>query len=158
MTAPGHRYARRISGFTLLELVVVLALAVLLVAIVPPLLTAALPGVELKSASRRIAAGLRLAREEAIRKGHDVAFILDLEKHRYQVEGPFRSLPLPEDMDLKLIAADSEMQGEERGAIRFFPDGSATGGRIILAREGKGWQVGVQWLSGHVQLAPWEEQ
>ncbi len=157
MTARGPKSSRRADGFTLLELVVVLALAVLLVAIVPPLLTAALPGAELKSASRRIAASLRLAREEAIRKGHDVAFILDLEKHRYRVEGPFRTVQLPADLDLTLIAAASEMQGEERGAIRFFPDGSATGGRILLSRGGKGWQVGVQWLSGHVQLAPWEE-
>ena len=158
MGTQGPRPAFRTGGFTLLELVVVLALAVLLVAIVPPLLTAALPGVELKSASRRIAAGLRLAREEAIRRGQDVAFTLDLEKHRYQIDGPFRALQLPKDIELKLIAAASEMQGEERGAIRFFPDGSATGGRILLAREGKGWQVGVQWLSGHVRLAPWEAQ
>ena len=46
-------------GFTLLELLVVLALATLLIALVPPLISAALPGVELKSSARKVAASVR---------------------------------------------------------------------------------------------------
>jgi general secretion pathway protein H len=145
------------KGFSLIELVVVLALAVTLLAVVPPLFTAAFPGVELKSSSRQIAAGLRLAREEAIRTGQDTAFTLDLEEKRFRVDGGFRQVSLPKGLDLKLTAAESEMQQDRIGAVRFFPDGSSTGGRIIVARGGSGWQVGVQWLTGRIQLLPWEE-
>lgn len=146
----------RSRGFTLLELVVVLALATVLIAIVPPLITAAIPGIELKSSARRVAAGLRLAREEAIRRDRDIAFTLDLEERTYQVDGGFRLIQLPEAIDLKLTAAESEMQDKQVGAVRFYPDGSSTGGRIIIAREDIGWQVGVQWLTGRILMAPWE--
>ena len=146
----------RSHGFTLLELLVVLAIAALLLAVAPPLITAAIPGAELKASARRVAAGLRLAREEAIRTGRDVAFTLDLETHSFEVDGRFRRGKLPKGLDLKLEAAETEMLDEHRGAVRFFPDGSSTGGRIILTRHDAGYQVGVQWLTGRIRTAPWE--
>ena len=148
-----HRSLGR--GFTLLELLVVLALATLLIALIPPLISAALPGVELKSSARKVAAGLRLAREEAIRHGRDVAMIIDLEDRSYQVEGPFRRVSLPKGVELSLDVAENEMGNDQRGAIRFFPDGGSTGGRVTLARSGSGWQVGAQWLTGRVEIIPW---
>lgn len=144
------------KGFTLLELLVVLGLATLLLAVVPPLITSALPGVELKSSARRIAAGLRLAREEAVRSGRDVAFTLDLERRSFEVEGGYRPVALPKALKLKLVAAESEMLAEGVGAVRFYPDGSSTGGRIVVSLDNSGWQVGVQWLTGRIRLAPWE--
>jgi general secretion pathway protein H len=146
------------SGFTLLELLVVLAIATLLLAIAPPLITSAIPGVELKTSARRVAAGLRLAREEAIRSGRDITFTLDLQARTFEVEGRFRKGKLPQDLKLKLEAAQKEMLDEDRGAVRFFPDGSSTGGRVILALEDRGYQVGVQWLTGRVLVAPWKAQ
>lgn len=135
---------------------VVLAIAALLLAVTPPLITSAIPGVELKASARRVAAGLRLAREEAIRSGSDAAFTLDLEKRTFEVDGGFRNGKLPEGLKLKLEAAEREMLSDQAGAIRFFPDGSSTGGRIILARDGAGYQVGVQWLTGRIRMAAWE--
>jgi general secretion pathway protein H len=152
-----HPPSRRSSGFTLLELVVVLAIAALLLAVTPPLITAALPGVELKASARRVASGLRLAREEAIRSGRDTAFTLDVEERRYKVGDRFRDGRLPDGLTLKLEAAQKEMLNEHTGAVRFFPDGSSTGGRIILAYEGRGYQVGVQWLTGRIRMAKWEK-
>jgi len=143
-------------GFTLLELLVVLAIAALLLAVTPPLITSALPGVELKASARRVAAGLRLAREEAIRSGSDIAFTLDVEERRFEVDGGFRNGTLPDGLKLKLEAAETEMLNDHRGAVRFFPDGSSTGGRVILAHDDRGFQVGVQWLTGRIRMAPWE--
>jgi general secretion pathway protein H len=137
---------------------VVLAIATLLLAITPPLITSALPGVELKSSARRVAAGLRLAREEAIRSGRDTAFTLDVRERTFQVDGGFRNGKLPEGFELKLEAAETEMLSDHAGAVRFFPDGSSTGGRIVLTRGGKGYQVGVQWLTGRIRTAGWEAE
>lgn len=146
----------RPRGFTLLELVVVMAIAALLIVITPPLITAAIPGAELKAAARRTAAGLRLAREEAIRNGRDTSLILDVEARVFEVEGGFRTARLPDDVTLELMAAESEMLSDQVGAIRFFPDGSSTGGRIVLSRAGKGYQVGVEWLTGRIRMIDWE--
>lgn len=139
----------------------VLAVAALVLTAVPPLVSAALPGVELKSAARRTLASLRFARETAIRSGADAVLIVDLEGRRLEVPG-YRAIALPSRIDLKLEAASGELLDAQRGAIRFFPDGSSTGGRIILARgEGRGqrgYQVGVTWLTGRVRMAPWEPE
>lgn len=95
----------RYRGFTLLELLVVLALATALIALVPPLIATAIPGTELKASARKVAAGLRLAREEAIRSGRDVAFVLDLEEHSYHIERAFQRNLLPQCLNLRLEVA-----------------------------------------------------
>jgi general secretion pathway protein H len=138
-----------------MELLVVLAIAALAMSAVPPLFSAAMPGVEMKAAARRTLTSLRLARELAIRQGTDLALVVDVEARRLELPG-HRSLSLPGRLDIKLEAADREMIDDWRGAIRFFPDGSSTGGRVILASGDSGYQVGVSWLTGRVRMAPWE--
>lgn len=150
----GLRPAR--PGFTLIELLVVLALAGAMLAIAPPLISAAFPGVELKAAARRTAAGLRLAREEAIRSGRDAAFTLDLAGRSFRVDGDYRPARLPERVQLRMEIAESEQLDPQIGAIRFFPDGSSTGGVILLARGDSGYRVGVDWLTGRIRIAPWD--
>ncbi len=136
----------------------VLALASLLIAIVPPLISSAFPGVELKAAARRVASGLRLAREEAIRSGRDAAFVIDVEERVFEVDGDYRRSKLPDALEVKLEAAESEMLNDHAGGVRFYPDGSSTGGRIVLAYSDRGYQIGVQWLTGRIELAPWEDR
>ena len=144
-------------GFTLVELLVVLAIAALAMSAVPPLFSAAMPGVEMKAAARRTVSSLCLARETAIRQGKEVALVVDVEQRRLELPG-HRSLTFPKRLKVILEAADREMLDEQRGAIRFFPDGSSTGGRIILANDESGYQVGVIWLTGRIRMAPWSTQ
>jgi general secretion pathway protein H len=139
-------------GFTLLELLVVMAVLSLLLTTVPPLLSRALPGAELRGAAQQVTAGLRQARGRAIATGRDTALVLDLEARWFQVEGVQRRRPLPEGVGLRLTTAESEVAARRRGRVRFYPDGSSSGGRIILARAGRRWVVDVDWLTGRVTL------
>lgn len=141
-------------GFTLVELIVVMAIAALVMTAVPGLFSAAFPGIEMKSAARRTAAMVRLARDSAIRRAEEQVLRVDLEEHRLSLAG-YRPLSLPKGVDLGLEAASREMADDRHGAIRFFPDGSSTGGRILLTRRGHGYQIGVTWLTGRVELAAW---
>lgn len=136
----------------------VLAVAALAMTAVPPLFDAVLPGVQLKGAARRTMSTLRLARDTAIRSGSDTALVVDVQARRLELQG-FRPVALPGDIHVDLEVARRELLDEDRGAFRFFPDGSSTGGRIVLSRgEGdaaSGYQVGVNWLTGRVRMAPW---
>lgn len=147
--------AMRGRGFTLVELLVVMAIAGLMLAVTPPLISAALPGVELKASARRTAGALRLTRERAISSGRDQAWQIDIETHRYRI-GEDRQGRLPDGLELRLVAAEREMRDDSQGGIRFYPDGSSSGGRVILARDGRGYQVGVNWLTGRILIADWE--
>jgi type II secretion system protein H len=69
-------------GFTLIELMVVLAVLALLLTVAVPFFPKALPGAEIKGAARELAAGLRTARSRAITLNREVGFTLDVEGRR----------------------------------------------------------------------------
>lgn len=138
-------------GFTLLETLVTLALiAVLLAVAVPALVTT--PGIELRSAARVIATGLRQAKLEAQRNRQSIALQVDVEARTLVLEGHERVRQLPPEIELEITTAEQEMQSPDRGGIRFYPDGSSTGGRISLSLEGLKTRVDVEWLTGRVKV------
>ena len=140
------------GGFTLIELLVslaVLGLALVLIAGYKPPWSR---GLGLRATAAELAAGLRLARSEAIVNNRPVAFDLDLVGHRYRV-GTGTPRPLPADLSLKLLTISGEALNGREGDIRFNPDGSSTGGRISLADGQRRIGVGVDWLTGRVSVA-----
>ena len=141
------------TGFTLIELIVVLAIAGLIMAVTPPLLSKAMPGLQLKSTARQLAAGLRFARGHAVTRRTEAALTLDLEARTATIDGRKGTLSIPEDLDLELVSTVGELEDENRGRIRFYPDGSSTGGRITLGYKGNGYDLDVDWLTGRVSIA-----
>ena len=109
-------------------------------------------GLGLKGTAAELAAGLRLARSEAILHNRSVAFDLDVIGHRYRV-GIGTERPLPADLSLELLTIAGESRGAGVGDIRFNPDGSSTGGRIVLAVGQRRMAVGVDWLTGRITVA-----
>lgn len=150
--------ARRIEqqGFTLLELLVVLVIAVLLVALTPPLLSGMSAAAELRGAARQLAAGLRFARNEAVTRQREAILTLDLAQRRFAVSGDPREIALPESVALHLYTAQSELLDQATGSIRFFPDGSSTGGAITVGGAKLAYRVNVDWLTGGVAIVEQE--
>lgn len=141
------------TGFTLVEVLLVLVIAAGGYALVLRLSGGGVSGAQLKSAARTVAAGLRDARGTAIVRQEPTALFVDLENHRIEVEGRGRPRSLPEKLGLKLYTAQSEIVDEQRGAIRFYPDGSSTGGRVTLQGAGASQLlVDVDWLTGRVTI------
>jgi general secretion pathway protein H len=139
-------------GFTLVELLVVLAIMTLLFMIAAPHLGTVLPQMELKSGAREVAAALREARSRAIASNSDVLFSLDVNRHRYTISGDKSVHSLSSDVDLSLYTAQQERIGRASGSIRFFPDGSSTGGRVVLSKAQKSYKVAVDWLTGRIEI------
>jgi len=139
-------------GFTLLELLVVLVIAGAGYALLVRFNAGGVSGAQLKSAARAVAAGLRDARGTAIARQESTALVLDLENRSMEVGGGARARELPKRLDLKLYTAQSEIVDGKRGAIRFYPDGSSTGGRVTLASGERRFLVDVDWLTGRVSI------
>lgn len=150
-TARPPRVLRRARGFTLVEIVVVVMLIGLTLTLVSVSVGQGLSGAKVRAASRDLAAALRYTRTQAIVRRQEQVLTLDVNARAYEVPGRKR-VELPKQMEMKLLTAASEQVGEGVGRIRFFPDGSSTGGHIELNRERAVWGIDVAWLTGEVTL------
>lgn len=139
-------------GFTIMELLIVLVIAAAAFSLILPNFSNTLANAELKGAAREVASALRHARNQAIARGREATFWLDVGYHYYRVDDRAKNFSLPNKIDLTLFTAESEITGEGRGAIRFFPDGSSTGGRVTLEIGQKKRLVDVNWLTGQVTV------
>jgi general secretion pathway protein H len=121
------------AGFTLLELLLVLAIMGLLIAVAAPRFQAAsTPSLATRAAL--LASSFRVARQRAVLSGRPerVAIAAPLDSDEAEGEAP------PSDASAELV---------------FFPDGSSTGGRILLEEERRLIALEVDPLTGAVRVA-----
>jgi general secretion pathway protein H len=140
------------AGFTLIEVIVtlsILGLALTLIAGHRPPWSGTLG---LRAAAAELAAGLRLARSEAILRNRPVHFEVDLTSRQYRV-GAAAPRALPPRLTIELLTITGEQRSDAMGDIRFNPDGTSTGGRISLDDGIRRIAIGVDWLSSRVSVA-----
>lgn len=145
----------RQRGFTLLEIIIVLVIAAVAMSIVLAYSGKGASAADLKSAARALAAGLRTAQSTAMATRRDARLTLDVDQREFSFTGDTRAHRLPEGLDLKLYTAQTEVESERKGSIRFFADGSSTGGRITVSSGPSGerkFLVDVDWLTGRVTI------
>ena len=136
-------------GFTLIELVAVVALIGIALAVLSLSFSKSMNSAQVQAASRDLVAALRYTRGQAIVKNKQAALDLDMQNNTYQAPG--RPLvKLPRDMRMILLTADSEKTGATSGRIRFFADGASTGGHVSIFAGQREWRVNVNWLTGQV--------
>ncbi len=143
----------RQRGFTLIEIVVVVGLIALLTAVIAGTVVGGLGGAKVRAASKDLIAALRFTRSQAVVKREAQVLVLDVERRAYRVPGR-DWVELPKDMQLSMLTAAQEQVGEGVARIRFFPDGSSTGGNIELSRGEAMWRIDIAWLTGEVRLNP----
>ena len=145
------------QGFSLVELLVVLVLAAMLSALALPLVSGVMDGVRMNGAAREVVAALRAARGKAAASQREVALSLNTRQATLAVAGAARRLDLPETAELSLVVARRERLSEHEGAIRFYPDGSSTGGRVSLRHGARVTLIDVNWLTGKITSADRQE-
>lgn len=135
------------TGFTLIEIMVVLAILGLMLGLVLTRGPVRSQAVEMEAAARDIAGALRLARSTAIAENRMVSLNIDVAHASMRTDdGPVRTLP--GSLTLRVVAE----RGGALPGIRFAPDGSSSGGRIELITPGRRVQIGVDWLTGRVRI------
>ncbi len=144
------RSGRR-GGFTLLELLVALAILGAALAIAVPQLTGR-SAVELKATAQSVAAALRRTRDQAMSENQSRVMGVDVEARRFQAGAQSAARQMPAHIEVSLYTARSELLSGSAGGIRFFPDGSSTGGQIALSAKGRRYVIDVDWLTGRVRI------
>ena len=122
-------------------------------AIVVPNISSGFGTTQLKTVARDFVSALRYARGQALISQQQIRVLIDLDNNTYQVSSRDKVFKVPDEINVSLVTAQSELNGSGQGSIRFFPDGSSTGGRITIGEEDNQWLVDINWLTGHVHLS-----
>ncbi len=125
------------SGFTLLEMIVVIAIMALTLTLLTGFRQPRSHWLETKAAAQQVAEAMRDARGRAIAEGHPVG------------------LTLPQVPVWLTVVTQAPA-----GGIVFAPDGSSSGGRVVLGgpgqqtgqQTGQELEVSADWLTGRVQI------
>jgi len=161
-------------GFTLIELLVVLVIISIMAAFVGPRIAGSMSNLNLRTASKKIAASLRYARSQAISESRTYVALFDLEgnrviirsgltsgdedKEKYgevgdQVSRQSKGYKLPEEVRLeKGISADGEIDSGLFKII-FFSNGGSSGGELFLRNDrGSQYEIKVDFITGTVRV------
>ena len=142
----------RQRGFSLIEMIVVITIIGLAYTLLPKMVFSGVSGAELRSNARAVATGLRIARDAAINTKRETVLSLDMENRLFTLPNDPKLHKLNDQLDVKLYTAAADAISDKVGTIRFFPDGSSNGGRVTVAAGERGFEIDVDWLTGHVTI------
>jgi prepilin-type N-terminal cleavage/methylation domain-containing protein len=168
-TAAQRRASR--SGFSLIEIVAVLAVLGMIAGLVTINWRAMLPKAELHSAVRAISQDINGTRSEAIARNAEFLIEYDLEKSRWRMVSPFRLgggglaqtdeermrlswKELPASIRFLRVVIDGVDYTQGICAVRFDPLGGSSGHCIVLGQSPDNhiFSIEVQGLTGTIHL------
>jgi general secretion pathway protein H len=144
---PAERRAS--AGFTMLELLVVVAVLSLLTAIAMPYLPQRSAAASVRTSAREIASGLREARSLAIRDNQPASFAVNVASRDWWLSNG-RAGRLPAELTIVVETGRTLVLSPQVATIRFLPDGSSSGGHVELRAAGSRASLAVDWLTGAV--------
>lgn len=136
------------QGFSLLELMIVLVLAGLLSGVVATNMSR---GPVLRKAVHDVSSSLRHARNLALIQHRSIVWKINLVKKSYGFKA-LNTKQLDHDLSIQVDSAATENTQPNMAGIRFFPDGSSTGGKVDIIYKKQRYSINVEWLSGRVSI------
>ena len=82
----------------------------------------------------------------------EAGLTIDAKARTFSVTGDPRVYDLPRNVEVTMFTAQSEILSDAAASIRFFPDGSSTGGRVAVSIGETKDMIDVDWLTGRVKL------
>ncbi len=142
--------ARSMSGFTVFEMLVALAILTIVMGTGSMLLRRPSPGVQIEASARNLCAALRLTRSRAIATNAEMSLTIDLGTKTF-VSPIISETAFPHEASVRFTVADRLRTSRATGGFLFFPSGGSTGGEVIIEGPGKRAVVTVNWLTGETR-------
>jgi general secretion pathway protein H len=154
-TSPaGRNEWSREDGFTLLEVVCVIAIIAIFAAIVAPALPVATSRARLQSYAVATAALLKADRNAAFRRNASIATEVNAASRFVRSGATGRVVRIPDDVAVDSLLVARCNHDPAGSTIRFFASGMSCGGVIKLSRAGYGYEVRVNWFTGGIEIVP----
>ena len=141
-------------GFTLLEMVCVLALIAIIASVLLPLMPRHTSRARLQAYALEAATLLKADRSAAIRRRVDVSTSVDPHARAIRSGASRETVRIPEDVRFDALLPKTCRQRVALASINFFPDGMSCGGTIALSRLDMAYEIRVNWLTGRVEIVP----
>jgi general secretion pathway protein H len=139
-------------GFTLLEMVGVLALIAMMAAVLLPFIPHQTSRSRLQAYALQAAALLKADRSAAIRRGVDVATLVDATGRSIRSGATADMIRIPDDVRFDALLPQTCNRHEVLSTISFFASGMSCGGAIALTRLDVGYEIRVNWLTGRIEI------
>jgi general secretion pathway protein H len=135
------------AGFTLIEMMVVLAIIAVVAAIAAPGIAQRYRSQSLESLSSEIVAQIRVSRMVAIATARPQQVVIDLGGRTIRF-GDRPVLGLPGDVKMTVTTGRETVADDRQAVLTFLPDGSSSGVEIDLRRSAQASHIAVNWLTG----------
>jgi general secretion pathway protein H len=139
-------------GFTLLEMVCVLAIVAMLAAVLLPLVPRQTSRSRLQAYALQMATLLKMDRNAAIRRGADVATLVDAGSRSLRSGATLETIRVPDDVRFQALLPQTCRQRAALSTIDFFANGMSCGGTITLTRLDASYEVRVNWMTGRIEI------
>lgn len=138
-------------GFTLIEMLVVIAILGVVIGVVVSHGPLRSTGLEARAAAGVLAQTFRNARATAMAKSTIVTVAVDPDRREFSADnGPIHVFA--RGVGVELLPPALKGPGDI-GLIKFSPDGSASGGGVALTVGHRHLRVEVEWLTGRVKVS-----
>lgn len=142
------------DGFTLLEMVCVIAIVAMLAAVLMPSLSRGTSRPRLEAYAVETAALLKSDRTAAMIRRIPVVTQVDARARLFRSGSSGQTLQVPDDVDVTAMLPARCNERPASSTITFFATGMSCGGTILLSRLGAGYEIRVNWLTGGIEIAP----
>jgi general secretion pathway protein H len=139
-------------GFTLIEMVCVLAIIALLAAVLLPVIPRDTSRSRLQAYALQTATLLKADRNAAMRRGSDVATLVDAGTRMVRSGATPDMIRIPEDVHFDALLPQTCNRQPALSTISFFANGMSCGGTIALTRLDAGFEIRVNWLTGRIEI------
>lgn len=140
-------------GFTLIEMVCVIALIALMATVSLPFLPQHTSRARLQAYAMETATLLKGDRNAAIGRRADIATLVDSSSRTIRSGATAQLLRIPDDVRLDALLPRTCRRRAALSTISFFADGMSCGGTIVLARLNAAYEIRVNWLTGRIEIA-----